>query len=37
MTDYQFKTVIKMVIEIVKASESKDEIISKLENLLISK
>lgn len=34
MTDYQFKTVIRMVMTIIKDSESKEEILKKLEALL---
>ena len=34
MTDYQFKTVIRMVVTIIKDSESKEEILKKPEALL---
>lgn len=34
MTDYQFKTVIRMVMTIIKDSDSKEEILKKLEALL---
>ena len=34
MTDYQFKTVIRMVMNIIEDSESKEEILKKLEALL---
>ena len=34
MTDYPFKTVIRMVMTIIKDSESKEEILKKLEALL---
>ncbi len=34
MTDYQFKTVIRMVMTIIEDSESKEEILKKLEALL---
>ena len=34
MTDYQFKTVIRMVMTIIKDSESKEEILKKPEALL---
>ena len=34
MTDYQFETLIKMTIEIIKASDDKQEAIQKLEGLL---
>jgi hypothetical protein len=34
MTDFQFKAVIRMVMTIIKDSESKEEILKKLEALL---
>lgn len=34
MTDFQFKAVIHMVMTIIKDSESKEEILKKLEALL---
>ena len=34
MTDYQFKTVIRMVMNIIEDSESKEEILQKPEALL---
>ena len=34
MTDFQFKEVIRMVMTIIKDSESKEEILKKLEALL---
>lgn len=34
MTDFQFKTVIRMVMTIIKDSESKEEILKKPEALL---
>ena len=37
MTDYQFETLIKMTIEIVKTSSDKQEAIVKLESLLKDK
>ena len=37
MTDYQFETLIKMTIEVIKASNDKQEAINKLEALLKDK
>lgn len=37
MTNVEFKTIIEMVIEIIKASKDLDEAIKKLENLSIMK
>ena len=34
MTDYQFRTIIKMILELVKGSKDREEIIRKLENML---
>lgn len=37
MTDYQFETLIKMMIEVIKASNDKQEAVQKLESLLKGK
>lgn len=37
MTNVEFKTLIEMIIEIIKASENKEDAIKKLENLTIMK
>lgn len=34
MTDFQFRIVLKMIIQIIKDAESKEEIIKKIEDLL---
>ncbi len=34
MTDYQFKTILKMVLDILKSSRDIDEAITKVEKLL---
>lgn len=34
MTDYQFKTILKMVLDILKSSKDIDEAITKVEKLL---
>lgn len=34
MTDFQFKTILKMVLDILKSSEDIDEAIEKVEKLL---
>lgn len=37
MTDYQFKTILKMVLDILKGSASIEEATKKVENLLEEK
>lgn len=34
MTDFQFKTLLKMVLDILKSSKDIDEAVAKVENLL---
>lgn len=34
MTDFQFKTLLKMVLDILKSSKDIDEAVEKVENLL---
>lgn len=37
MTDYQFKTILKMVLDILKSSQNIEEASKKVENLLEDK
>ena len=37
MTDYQFETLLKMILEIVKGCETKEEAVNKIQELLNNK
>ena len=37
MTDYQFETLLKMILEIVKGCETKEEAVNKIQELLKNK
>ena len=37
MTDYQFETLLKMILEIVKGCETKEEAVNKIQELINNK